>query len=63
MHEPIPDYNDAVSHLRVLRNQQLLLNINPISFPTRTDLTRIDFSRCVFKIVGNEVIFFLLLFN
>ena len=59
MQEPIPDYNDAVSHLRVLRHHYLR-NVNPISFPSCNDLTTfksIDFSRCLFKIVGNMVIY------
>ena len=59
MQEPIPDYNYAVSHLRVHRHQHLR-NVNPILFPSCNDLTTfksIDFSRCLFKIVGNMVIY------
>lgn len=58
MQEPIPDYNDAVSHLRVVRHQYLR-NVNPISLICNdlTTFKSIDFSRCLFKIVGNMVIY------
>ena len=57
MNEPIPDQQDYISHLRLLRNRNIdhdKISSNGADLWT-LDLSKLEFSRCVFRIENESV--------